>query len=339
MPDIGTVKQNPAGAVPMRRLNSIRRTSTISTSWPDGYGNPMLMIGQARDLITMVDGEPDVHAAGSFEILASSKREILSIASTPVITALQKLVGHRAGGNLRMLLAATVPGEKAAGTPLYLILDDYSGASLVASWAWSRWMDDYRENERQTGAAATKGRRGTMEGVCIGFEPGSSALNPDGSNNEKIQSFFPVPSIVNPEDPLGWHNIVGQTGVGSRRARWIDVWIEDGKIQMDLGFQDSATVPDGSRVAVHEYLAAATADPETFELLSLTVDARILPYKECLGAVPLSQRVLGTYLNELRMKVLQILPGTFGCTHLNDVLRSLAEVPQMVRALKGQLRP
>lgn len=336
MPDIGAVKSNPAGAVPMRRRNSIRRSSTISTTWPDGAGNPMLMIGQARDLVTGAEGtEAVVQAEGSFTILASPRREILSISSTPEIPALQKLVGQRAGGNLRMLLASTVPREKAAGTPLYLILDDFSGASLVAHWAWSRWMADYAEAERETGARAAKGKRGTMEGVCIGFKPGSSALNPDGSNNESLQGSTPVPSMVNPADPLGWHSIVEQTGVGMRRARWIDVWVEDGKIQMDLGFQDSATDPQCGRVAVHEYLATATADLESFELLSLTVDPRILPYQECFGAVPLAQRVRGTFLHELRLKVLQILPGTLGCTHLNDVLRSVAEVPQMVRALRG----
>jgi hypothetical protein len=43
--------------------------------------------------------------------------------------------------------------------------------------------------------------------------------------------------------------------------------------------------------------------------------------------------MLGTPLIELRAKVLETLPGIWGCTHLNDVLRSMAEVPQLAAQL------
>ena len=44
--------RNPAGPAPVRRPGSVRRTSTIETTWPEGYGKPMLMQGRARDLLT-----------------------------------------------------------------------------------------------------------------------------------------------------------------------------------------------------------------------------------------------------------------------------------------------
>jgi Protein of unknown function (DUF2889) len=34
-------------------------------------------------------------------------------------------------------------------------------------------------------------------------------------------------------------------------------------------------------------------------------------------------------IHQMRKAVLETLPGTLGCTHLNDVLRSMAEVPVM----------
>jgi hypothetical protein len=38
-------------------------------------------------------------------------------------------------------------------------------------------------------------------------------------------------------------------------------------------------------------------------------------------------------LADFRDAVLATLPGTLGCTHLNDVLRALADVPTLVAHL------
>ncbi len=333
MSDPEPAPRNPAGPSPLRRAGSVRRTSTVDTSWLDGYGQPMLMTGRARDLRTPVDGSaPGVLAEGDYQILASGRREVLSIATSADLPALQRMVGQRGGGNLRALLAEIVPEERAAGTPLYLILDDFSGASLVAGWAWSQWRDSWMPKPGDASQASTAGKNGQMEGICSGFRPGSTALNPDGTSNP-IQSSAAVPSLLNPDDPLGWHALADQAGVGMRRARRIDVWRENGVVTVDMGFQDSATSPRGGRVAIHEYLARATVDPETLELTAFSADPRILPYRECPSAVPHAQRIVGAHLPDLRLKVLEVLPGILGCTHLNDVMRSLAEVPQLLGAL------
>ena len=39
--------------------------------------------------------------------------------------------------------------------------------------------------------------------------------------------------------------------------------------------------------------------------------------------------LLGKDLRRFRLEVLEQLPGILGCTHLNDVLRSMADVPQL----------
>lgn len=335
MSDPESAPRNPGGPSPLRRAGSVRRTSTLDTSWPEGYGQPMLMTGRARDLLTPADGStPKVLAEGDYKILASGRREVLSISTSADLPALQRLVGQRGGGNLRALLAEIVPEERVAGTPLYLILDDFSGASLVAGWAWSRWRDSWMPKPGDGSQPSTAGKGGQMEGICSGFRPGSTALNPDGTSNSTIQSSAAVPSLLNPDDPLGWHPLADQVGVGMRRARRIDVWREDGAITVDMTFQDSATSPNGGRVAVHEYLARATVDPATLKLKAFSADPRVLPYRECPSAVPHAQRIIGAHLPDLRLKVLEVLPGILGCTHLNDVMRSLAEVPQMLGALE-----
>jgi hypothetical protein len=122
-----------------------------------------------------------------------------------------------------------------------------------------------------------------------------------------------------------------------RRARRIDVWADaDGDrpvLQVDSMFQDSSTVPGGGRVAVHEYRLEATIDPVAGVLLSATADPRVLPYLECPTAAGNVDVLVGTPVREFRAVVLERLKGVAGCTHLNDALRALAEVPVLAGPL------
>lgn len=83
---------------------------------------------------------------------------------------------------------------------------------------------------------------------------------------------------------------------------------------------------------MHESVVRATADPLSQRLLSVTADPRVLPYPMAVANVG---RMVGTPLTDLRTAVLEQLKGIDGSTHLNDVLRSLAEVPVLVRPLSG----
>jgi hypothetical protein len=173
-----------------------------------------------------------------------------------------------------------------------------------------------------------------MEGICAGFRPGSTALDEDGVGRD-IHDVRPVQPLSDPADPLGWHDLEEITEVSMRRARRIDVWRDDeGLLRVDSMFQDSSTVPDGGRIAVHEYRLEATIDADGGVLLSATADPRVLPYLECPTAVPTSHLVEGTPVAELRSVVLERLKGPLGCTHLNDALRALAEVPLLAAALQ-----
>ena len=120
-----------------------------------------------------------------------------------------------------------------------------------------------------------------------------------------------------------------------RRARRLDVWARNGLLQADLGFQDSGTHPDGGRVAVHEYAVSATIDPATMTIVALSADPRILPYAECPGAAANITRIIGQPVASMRNSVLDILPGTLGCTHLNDVLRSLSDLAVLAEPLSA----
>src|SRR5882757_1689190 len=177
----------PAGPAPLRRPCSIRRTSSIDTDWPEGFGTPMRLRGHARDLVTPQEVDrPQVIANDELEILASVRREVLAIRLSRGDDRAQALLALDRGGSLRKSTAAVFPEEIREATPLHLLLDDYAGASLVANWAWTQWMPDAYQRRKDSGVV-TAGRKGRMVGVCSGFRPGASSLNSDESVNPTVQ--------------------------------------------------------------------------------------------------------------------------------------------------------
>jgi hypothetical protein len=213
------------------------------------------------------------------------------------------------------------------GTPIYQLIDDFAGASLVAGWIWAHWNPDLVRQMREGGAGP---RKGPMVNVCTGFAEGSSALDLFNGPATGIPDRTEVTPLENPADPAGWHEMLGPAaGPYMCRARRIDVWAEGEMLMVDAGFQDSGVTPDGARIAVHEYRVFATLEPRTTVLRSLEVQPLILPFAECPGAAVKASRMVGQPIGEFRRRVLDTLPHTEGCTHLNDVLRSLTDVAQL----------
>ena len=298
----------------------------------------MLQMGAARDLRTGSDlDSPEVLAFDRVDIALTRTREILKISATPSRPGIESLVGARAGGHLRAAIGEALPTEAEAGTPLYLLLDDVGGASLVAPFAWAQWNGQTRQQITDTLDLAVLRRK--MEGVCIGFAPGSSALGPSRQSQDRHRE---VPPLESPADPYGWHELTEWHEVSARRARCIDVWFEGEDIVISAFFQDSAVTQSGKRCAVHEYLLSARADRHTATLRAISADPRILPFDVCPSAILNIGRMIGTPLAGLRRAVVEKLPRTDGCTHLNDMIRALAEVPQLAAALadvKAMSRP
>jgi len=286
------------------------------------------MKGLARDLLTPADNRAAVElASGGFTITASPRREIMAIKTTPAHPRTQELVGVRAGGASREALKA-IMGD-IVGTPLFQILDDFAGASLVAGWIWSEWMDDWMGTARRNGLQSSAGRGGNMENICTGFATGATSLAARGRSNPDVQSRTEVGPLENIDDPAGWHAMPLQSGPQMRRARRIDIHRDSGMLRVDIGFQDSGSNPRGTRTAIHEYRVHAEIDPATMALVSIQALPLILPFRECPGASVKIGRLVGQKVGTFRDAVLATLPGTLGCTHLNDVLRALADVPTL----------
>lgn len=321
---------NPRGHAPLRRPASIRRTASIDVTWPSGPLKNAHFHGCARDIFTPAERqEPEtIHMDALFAEI-SADRMIQQIRSEPPRNNIDRLVGVRGGGYLRSALNDALPEERKKGSPLYLLVDDLAGASLVCNWALycegEIAIPDMDEEQRNHMVSQ-------RQGVCIGFRPGSSALDFSRDIGAR-QNSARVDPLQHPEDPAGWHPLRDGEELSFRRARRIDVWIDD-DIQVDAFFQDSAARSGGAREAVHEYSLHVTADPGTMQVKAITATPHILPFPECPNAIENISRLVGTPLEDMRTAVLETFPGVLGCTHLNDCMRSIAEVPVMVGALR-----
>ena len=311
-----------------RRPGSVRRTTTIDMRWVDGWGSDLRLEGRGRDLVTPVQGVPEVVAESLLRLDVRPDRSIASVETEPRWPGVEDLVGARAGSGFRARLAEVLPGASGAD-PLHLLLDDVPGATLISGFAFAQWHP-IEELLAEATTAATRAR--PMTGICTGFMPGSSGLAPDGTSRWTHRT-RPVVPLEQTHDVLAWHEIQQISEVSMRRARRIDVWAEAGFVYVEAMFQDTSTRPEGGRVAVHEYTLTATAAPggEGGELVLTSVEPvpHVLPYAECPLAVLNAGSVVGTPMSDLRAVVLERLTGVAGCTHLNDALRALADVPAL----------
>ena len=116
-------------------------------SWPDGLGTDLHLDGRARDLLTPATpatsgaasghaADPVVVAAATLHAVTGRERDIQTIEADPEPPGLHELVGCRAGGGLRGIIAEHLGEEIEGGTPLYLLLDDLAGATLIAGFTF-----------------------------------------------------------------------------------------------------------------------------------------------------------------------------------------------------------
>lgn len=328
--------RSTANPSPVRRAGSIRRTTSLDVTWTDGPTGPRRFEGRARDVLKPASGPDRLRAEAELTALVDFDRKITQLTARPSPEGIERLVGERGGGHLRGALRDLLPGLIEQAHPLYLLLDDISGTSLVSNWGWSQWSEDWAEQMRlSSGARDMQAMMDERKDVCWGFREGSSAL--DASRHFSREPAADGKDLRNPEDPAGWHAFPEHDGLSFRRARRIDLWREADRVAIEASFQDSAPRPDGGRAALHEYVIRASLDPETLVLTALDPEGRVLPFHECPGAIANARGLIGTPLGGIREAVLGNLRGPLGCTHLNDALRALAEVPELLAELDEAL--
>ena len=329
-----------------RWAGSIRRTTNIDSLRPDGLQADVLVDARARDLRTGRDGTGEVVGTASLQARISPTRELLSITTTPDVPALQVLLGSSVGPGFRSRVNETVTEGCEDGSLLYLLLDDLPGATLVSGYALHR--GGALEEGSRTGPprprrpAAPPGAGpfpdlGAQDDICAGWAHDATMMvHVRGTGTLPVPLGPPAPILEQADDPTSWHVMGDLAPHAVRRRRRLDL-IEprDGESEhrIDLHFRDSHVDDQGSESIMHEYTMSGTVDLRTGRIGTVSVRANVLPWVECPGALASAQRVDGMELSELRSRIRKEFVGRSTCTHLNDSLRSLADVTALQRAL------
>jgi hypothetical protein len=144
----------------------------------------------------------------------------------------------------------------------------------------------------------------------------------------------PAPPLTGPGDGLAWHRVDDLAPGGMRRRRLVDVtWGEP--LRVHAMFRDSHRGTDDIETVLHEYTVDAEVDPNAMVVLNCEATPRTLPWAECPAAGASAGRLRGQPVDGLRDFVRRELSGTTTCTHLNDLLRSLADVGSLAATLRG----
>lgn len=316
--------RDPMAGPPPRRPGSVRRTTTIDKR-RGAPGAPLEMEARGRDLLTRHDGSTLVTDQAAFRATVSPTGTLSAIEADPPEPGLAALVGAHVSRGFRAKADQAVPHHRAAGSVLHQLLDDVPMAALISNYGWSREADDF---ELPPDAA------GRLTDLCAGWAAGGTMLDALGRTGVfPIPVGPPAPDLTTTGDPLAWHEVEALVPRSVRRWRRLDLVLDD-PLVVDVHYRDCHLGADEPEDVLHEYVLAATIDPTTLRVLSSTATPRVLPWPECPGALASAARIVGRPVADLREQVLADLTGTSTCTHLNDVLRSLAGVTALVRAAR-----
>ena len=309
----------PVAAVPARRPRSARRSSHVDMSWPDGApGDPTVQVvltAAAADIVTAADGTGRVVDQASLRTTVAPDREVRAIVADPDPGGLDALVGLRAVSGWRAATRQLVPAGLLS--PLGLLLDEVPIAVLLSFYA----------GLRAGTIGPTSGAARYMRDMCAGWATGATPMRSlDAGEGVPLPELAAAPSDTG-TDLLATERRPPLAPGRLRRARRIDV-VPGDVIEVHATFRDSWSDPVEGEGVLHEYVVMARVDRDGV-LLELQAEPRVLPYGECPRAVAAAQALVGRPVDEAARSVPEELAGVSSCTHLNDLLRSLACVPAL----------
>ncbi|WP_181780291.1 DUF2889 domain-containing protein [Pseudonocardia pini] len=319
---------DPSSGTPDRVPGSVRRTVTTDMLRPDGIDGRLVLAGRGRDLATTPDGTPRVLSTADMEaeVDFAGDWSLLSLDTDPPRPALQAVLGANAGAGFRGKVLTADPAVADEANLLHQLLDDIPVTTLVSGHAWGAETD--RRGDRST----PSGKSFFGRDMCAGFADGGTLMTRVDEVGRPPVVTGPPAGELRTDDPWAWHELPPLPPHGMRRARRTDV-VGGDRPRVDVLYRDSYLRPDGLETVIHEY--EITLEFRDRVIHTIRATPRVLPWVECPAAAASAERLAGMPLAGLRTHVRKTFGGTSTCTHLNDTLRSLEDVPGLLAHLTG----
>jgi hypothetical protein len=332
----------PATSTPPRSPGSVRRTTSIDTLRPDGPHGALVVdargrdLGTGRDTANPADVRREVALTLRLEAASHSQVGVQADGHADDLPDLRPLIGARVGSGFRRVVDRTLPAERDRSTIFHLLLDDLVGAVLVPATPCSTPTPCPRNRAwwtpRSPGWATSAPAGRSIGGFIANLRDTGRLATPHGPA---------APPLASPgDDPQAWHAMAPLPPGATRRRRRLDVLAPgpDGLHAIDVHFRDSHVDEEGHETVVHEYAVGGSIDARRRRIVDLWAKALVLPWAECPAAVASGERLRGTTFDDLRLRVRRELVGTASCTHLNDTLRSLADLGALLGDTASVLR-
>jgi hypothetical protein len=310
---VDSALQDPSASIFERLAGSARRTSHIDVERLGSSSREgMRLRGTAKDSVTDSNGSPRIVAEAALEAELGPERVLRSLKTTPVVPP--GLEGRTVAAGFRSEVDRVLNAEARKQTPLYLLVDDLPVASLIAGYA-----DLYL-------GPVTPGR-GLKADICAGWSS-------DGKMLRTLSEIGQLPVPVGPPTPPADadDDIPKQAPSTMRRRRIVDVTAGD-EFTVRAMFRDTHADEEGVERVLHEYELEAAVDRERAAFTRCVATPKVLPWPECPSAAASASRIVGRSVTEVREFVRANLRGIETCTHLNDLLRSLADVAPLMKVL------
>ena len=281
---------------------------------PEGVGGTLALDGRAWDFEVDAHRRPSVREEVALRATVDyhDGRTLTGIETSPAVPELASLVGHSAIAGFRGRVA---DAAERMPSPLALLLDDVPMGTLISGHAVSAARE--LDGDNVTGGTGYV----PVGDQCAGYAEGGALITTIAVRGRSPVADGPVAPPV--DDAFG--RSPGPLAVHSmRRRRRIDRWIEDGAIHIAAMFRDTYGRSDGVETVIHEYELTVVADAETGVIREASATPRVLPWFDCPGAVRSAGRLVGVPLERVEGWVRREFRGVDTCTHLNDLLRSIA---------------
>lgn len=315
---------HPLAASPPRRPGSLRRTSSIDSTRPHGLDADVSVEARARDLLTDGSGAVSTSTEVRLTAVIDPARNLVSAVADPPIAGFDRLVGARVASGWRARAADALSVDERHQPLLNLLVDDLPGASLVSGVALqaAQVLPTASPGMRQYVLAAAD--------ICAGWVADGSMLEAFRIHDQMPAPVGPpAPVLERDDDPDGWHPTAPLSPHATRRRRLLDLWPGEsgtGTHHFEAHFRDSHMDVDRHETVVHEYLVTGLVDDPARTFVQVQAEARVLPWVECPNALASAGRLIGTPIADVRARVRTEFVGVSTCTHLNDTLRSLADI-------------